>query len=359
MSSVEFTADVVRNTKFRDKMRGYSQDEVDGFMERTATALDMLQDRLSEMTERALKAEAALDSNSEADESIRKTLTLAQSTADLAVQEANDDASRIRNDAHAYAEQLRTDADREREEATVQAAGIVSDARAEADEQIRSCEERLAGMEHDSNERIAQAQQQADAEMAAKAEAAERALADTVANLTSQRDDLYAQVEALSGYLAEERGRVVSALMAALEGFSETLNSSPRPAPVADAMAAGQAAAVAPVEPQVVHVEEQVEGVEDDVAAVADEISPVEVDAEVSPVDSGTSLVDAIGALHDQLASEPDPGPADVWFPTDMTAPLMFSMAEGHRHDSEPTEREEPELVPAKPKKSLLGRKKG
>jgi DivIVA domain-containing protein len=356
MSSVEFTADVVRNTKFRDKMRGYSQDEVDGFMERTATALDMLQDRISEMTERALKAEAALDSNSEADESIRKTLTLAQRTADLAVQEANDDAGQIRSDAHAYAEQLRADADREREEATVQAATIVADARADADERIRSCEERLAAMERESNERIAQAQEQADAEMAAKAEAAERALAETVANLTSQRDDLYAQVEALSGYLANERGRVVGALRAALDGFSETLNSSPRPAPVAHAMAAGEAA-VEVVAPEVdAAIEPELDAADE--ADEADEADGADDLTAMTPV-SGTSLVDAIGSLHDQLAAEPEPGPADVWFATDMTAPLMFSMAEGHRQDGEPMDGEEPELVPAKPKKSLLGRKKG
>src|SRR6266851_10222957 len=107
MSTVEFTADVVRKTKFRDKMRGYHPEEVDAFVERTATALDVLQSRLAEVTERAMKAEAALESNSETDESIRRTLTLAQRTAEMAVTEAKDEADAIRAEATAESERLR------------------------------------------------------------------------------------------------------------------------------------------------------------------------------------------------------------------------------------------------------------
>src|SRR5258708_22326238 len=99
MSTVEFTSDVVRKTKFRDKMRGYHPEEVDAFLERAATALDVLQTRLAEVTERAMKAEAALESNSETDESIRRTLTLAQRTAEMAVAEAKEEAEHIRGDA--------------------------------------------------------------------------------------------------------------------------------------------------------------------------------------------------------------------------------------------------------------------
>ena len=77
MTNVEFTSEVVRSATFREKLKGYNPEDVHAFMERSAAAIDQLTVRLSEASARALKAEAALASNSEADESVRRTPVVA------------------------------------------------------------------------------------------------------------------------------------------------------------------------------------------------------------------------------------------------------------------------------------------
>ena len=106
MTNVEFTSDVGRSATFREKVKGYNPEDVHAFMERSASAIDQLTARLGEASARALKAEAALASNSEADESVRRTLVLAQRTAEMAVREANDEAAAIRSEARREADQL-------------------------------------------------------------------------------------------------------------------------------------------------------------------------------------------------------------------------------------------------------------
>ena len=93
MTNVEFTSDVMRSATFREKIKGYNPEDVHALMERSAAAIDQLTARLAEATAWAAKAEAALASNSEADESVRRTLVLAQRTAEMAVREANDEAA--------------------------------------------------------------------------------------------------------------------------------------------------------------------------------------------------------------------------------------------------------------------------
>ncbi len=97
MTNVEFTSEAIRSAKFKEKLRGYPPEEVDAFLERCATALEQLTDRpRRDDFACALRAEAALAGNSEADESVRRTLVLAQRTAEMAVREANDEATQIR-----------------------------------------------------------------------------------------------------------------------------------------------------------------------------------------------------------------------------------------------------------------------
>jgi len=190
MTTVEFTSDAVRAAKFREKLKGYSPEEVDAFLARAATALDQLTARLSETTARALKAEAALAGNSEADESVRRTLVLAQRTAEMAVREANEDAERIRTEARTEADRtmheatsdavrlrgeaadeagrLREDADRIHAAALEQAGALVSEAEAHADARRRESLAELNRLEADSATRIAADRRQVDEEIAAR-----------------------------------------------------------------------------------------------------------------------------------------------------------------------------------------------
>jgi len=233
MSSVEFTSEAVRGAKFREKLKGYHPEDVDAFLERAATALDQLSSRLAEATARAIKAETALASNSEADESVRKTLVLAQRTAEMAVNEANAEAQQIREAAEAeatsvqaaaeaHAEELRADAERVHAAAVEEAAATVADANTTAEARLREAAERI-----DAQESAARAERE---RLAAEAV---RASEEAVRSLLDQQRELRADVGALAGYLAAERARVLEVLTTAVENFGQTLAPS-RPAPISE-----------------------------------------------------------------------------------------------------------------------------
>ena len=233
MSSVEFTSEAVRGAKFREKLKGYHPEDVDAFLERAATALDQLSSRLAEATARAIKAETALASNSEADESVRKTLVLAQRTAEMAVNEANAEAQQIREAAEAeaksvqaaaeaHAEELRADAERVHAAAVEEAAATVADANSTAEARLREAAERIEAQES-----------AARAERERLAADAKRESEEVVRSLLDQQRELRAEVGALAGYLAAERARVLEVLTTAVEQFGQTLAPS-RPAPISE-----------------------------------------------------------------------------------------------------------------------------
>ena len=103
----------LREVEFREKMRGYHPEDVDQFLERVAAGIEVLQDRLRQALERAQKAEAQLAESGGADDTLRRTLVLAQRTADLAVQEAREQAARILAGAEQQAQAMITGAEEE------------------------------------------------------------------------------------------------------------------------------------------------------------------------------------------------------------------------------------------------------
>ena len=93
---MDISPQTIRQVEFRDKrMGGYHPDDVDEFLEKVATGLEIMQERLRLATDRAVRAEAAAGEAREDDEALRKTLILAQRTADLAVKEAREQAARM------------------------------------------------------------------------------------------------------------------------------------------------------------------------------------------------------------------------------------------------------------------------
>ena len=100
----------LREVEFREKLRGYHPDDVDEFLERVAAGLEILQERLRQATERAVRAEQKAAEVGEGDDAMRRTLVLAQRTADLAVQEAREQAAGIVTAAEAQAQALRAEA---------------------------------------------------------------------------------------------------------------------------------------------------------------------------------------------------------------------------------------------------------
>ena len=79
---MELTPRLLTEVEFREQWRGYSQNEVDDFLERVAAAVAEL--RLIDLAE---------------DDEIRRTLVLAQRTASTALEEAQAEAARILSDA--------------------------------------------------------------------------------------------------------------------------------------------------------------------------------------------------------------------------------------------------------------------
>jgi DivIVA domain-containing protein len=227
MTTLEFTPDVVRNTKFRDKMRGYHPEEVQAFVERAAAALDELQRQLAEVTARAAQAEAALAANAENDGMLRRTLTLAEKTAELAIGEAHDESERIRLKAHAAADLLKTATDDECRQRIAEAEETRQAARAEASTLVEQAE-------HAANELL----RAAETAIAARAKAAEGELEASLANLVAQRSELQGQVSGLGAYLADERARILSALNEAIETFGSTLVPAERSTAVLSALEA-------------------------------------------------------------------------------------------------------------------------
>jgi DivIVA domain-containing protein len=108
---MDLSPKTLREVEFREKMRGYHPEDVDQFLEEVAAGLEVLQDRLRQAVERAQRAEAAASESGNTDETLRRTLVLAQRTADLAVQEAREQAARILAGAEQQAQATITEAE--------------------------------------------------------------------------------------------------------------------------------------------------------------------------------------------------------------------------------------------------------
>lgn len=124
---MDITPQVINEIEFHQKLRGYDPDEVDDFLERVAVAVGALQDRVREAAERAADAERriielerlqgagpaagevpgpAATSLEEDAETMRRTLVLAQRTADAAVREAEENSARMISEATDRARQI-------------------------------------------------------------------------------------------------------------------------------------------------------------------------------------------------------------------------------------------------------------
>lgn len=175
---MDVSAQTIRQVEFREKLRGYHQDDVDEFLERVAAGIEILQERLRQATERAVRAEQAATGSREDDESLRRTLVLAQRTADLAVKEAKEQAARVL------------------EEAEGEASGMLA---AAGEERRRMAEEAEAQVRND------------------------------VARLEAARLQLEQDVDRLVRYLDDQRARVKAALAEASRGLDTALSAQPAP----------------------------------------------------------------------------------------------------------------------------------
>jgi cell division initiation protein len=175
---MEISPKALREVEFREKLRGYHPEDVDEFVERVASGIEALQERLRLATERAVHAEQLAAETGEQDDAIKRTLILAQRTADMAVEEAQEQARTVI------------------EEAQAQAGGIVGTAREEAEAFARQAQEQLRS---------------------------------DLDRLTVARDQLQEDVGALEAWLAEHKSSLSAALFAALQRLEAGLSTTTPP----------------------------------------------------------------------------------------------------------------------------------
>src|SRR5687768_8336712 len=98
---MDLTPQLLTEVEFSEQWRGYNKNDVDDFLERVAMAVGELQERIREAAARAEQAEGK---RSVDDDEIRRTLVLAQRAAASAVEEAQAEATRLRQEAEERAQ---------------------------------------------------------------------------------------------------------------------------------------------------------------------------------------------------------------------------------------------------------------
>lgn len=162
---MDLTPELLRTVEFNDARKGgYDHDEVDEFLDRAAADLARqherirdLETRVGEAERRAEEAAAQAKDTSDSDETLRRTLVLAQRTADAAIKEAEEDSARI-----------------------------VGEARQKADGMIASAEEQVRRDVGATRDR----------------------LQSEIRELEGRRSDLHERITGLSSHLDAERDRI-------------------------------------------------------------------------------------------------------------------------------------------------------
>jgi cell division initiation protein len=121
--ATDVTPQGIRAVQFREKLRGYHPEDVDAFVADVAKGVEELERRLKVAESRALELESRQEAASDAEDSLRRTLVLAQRTADAAIQEAREEAAQVveearrqRAEAEAEVHELRERLTREAED---------------------------------------------------------------------------------------------------------------------------------------------------------------------------------------------------------------------------------------------------
>ncbi len=241
--------------RFDEELRGYSKHQVDRVLENLAPLadeVDVLVDRLGEAERRAAAAEArVMEGGGPAptqlpapepvapvltpvvaenfDETLSKTLVLAQRTADATVLEATENAARINAEAQAEAAATREAVEQE-------AASMRSAAADERATSVDQANREVAAMIDAARTTIDTKVAEAEAELAASHVATRDDLIEQIGTLQRGRDALALDVEHFEGHLSSRR----EVIRAALAELSEVVEDPERlrtvmpPTPVAD-----------------------------------------------------------------------------------------------------------------------------
>ncbi len=191
-----------QDIEFHVVWKGYDSDEVDAYVDRVAKAAALVHGRLSELQQRAEAAEeraaagGASFGSSETEETLTRTLVLAQRTADAAIAEAKVEAAQLIASAEGQA-QIST------REASRAAASTIK----EADDHASRV---MAEAETDRRKLLADA----EVEAAAAASSEHERLANEVHELEQYRAFLMEDVDLLERHLGEQRSALAESVSA-------------------------------------------------------------------------------------------------------------------------------------------------
>ncbi len=315
----------IPDIRFEEELRGYSKSQVDRVLENLAPLADeieLIQQRLAEAESRAASAEARLMERMQApapapvapvapepspipatpadfDETLRRTLLMAQRTADETVREATDEAERLRNNAHNEADQmvakaraesaaLSEEAEQRRsvmmDEALAEKQRLLSEARTEA-------EARRTMLETELN----------DAEGSLRAE-----LLEQIANLQHIRGLLTNDIETLEAHLGRRRTSVRTALSEMLVVIDDPSAFNAEPVPEVTEIEPVEQADYQPIGIELPSLAMHEAGIMDDGAA-----REARVDEAPLPSRSSSARLEAAaeGPSHAQGSGPSDEGP--------------------------------------------------
>jgi cell division initiation protein len=105
----------IEQKTFRVALRGYAEEEVDQFLDEIVIAIREYERQLRDANERVAVLEEQLEANRETEDRIKKTLVIAQRTADQVVQEARGEAQQLLIEARTKASEVELERIQERD----------------------------------------------------------------------------------------------------------------------------------------------------------------------------------------------------------------------------------------------------
>ncbi|HMF81900.1 MAG TPA: DivIVA domain-containing protein [Acidimicrobiia bacterium] len=108
---MDVTPRELRDTDIREGFRGYHRDDVDELLERAASTVEGLSERVRQLTERLQSVEGSAGKSRETEEMLQRTLVLAQKTADEAISEAQERSRTLLEESETKARKLVTEAE--------------------------------------------------------------------------------------------------------------------------------------------------------------------------------------------------------------------------------------------------------
>ena len=105
----------IEQKTFRVALRGYAEEEVDQFLDEIVIAIREYERQLRDANERVAVLEEQLEANRETEDRIKKTLVIAQRTADQVVEEARGEAQQVLVEARTQASEVEVERMQERE----------------------------------------------------------------------------------------------------------------------------------------------------------------------------------------------------------------------------------------------------